>query len=80
MLSDEQSLQFAAEENAKILWKKIKTTFIGQIEDRKIDTGNELKNLEMKTNESANDYIARARGLSTKCRSLGLEISSRELV
>ncbi|KAF8791293.1 hypothetical protein HNY73_006181 [Argiope bruennichi] len=62
-LSDEQALQFAAEENAKILWDKIKSTFTGQAEDRKIDAGNELKNLQMKKNESANDYVARARGL-----------------
>ena len=34
----------------------------------------------MKTYESANDYIARARGFSTKCKSFGLKISSRELV
>ena len=79
-LSDEQSLQFAAKENVKILREKIKTTFIGQIEDRKINAGNELKNLEMKVNVSANDYIAHARGLSTKCRSLGQEIFSKDLV
>ena len=30
------------------MWEKIKKTFIGQIEDRKIDAGNEPKNLEMK--------------------------------
>ncbi|KAF8770370.1 Retrovirus-related Pol polyprotein like [Argiope bruennichi] len=79
-LSDEQALQFAAEENAKILWDKIKSTFMGQAEDRKIDAGNELKNLQMENNESANDYVARARGIATKCHSLGLDVTPRELV
>ncbi|GBL73831.1 hypothetical protein AVEN_230791-1 [Araneus ventricosus] len=79
-LSDEQILQFAAESNAKILWNKIKSTFTGQTEDRKIDTGNELKNLKINSNESANDYIARARSIATKCHSLGLDFSPRELI
>nr|GBN20086.1 Retrovirus-related Pol polyprotein from transposon TNT 1-94 [Araneus ventricosus] len=79
-LSDEQALQFAAENNAKILWDKIKSTFTGQTEDRKIDAGNELKNLQINSNESANDYIVRARGIATKCHSLGLDVSPRELV
>jgi hypothetical protein len=78
-LSDEQALQFATEENAKILWEKIKSTFTGQAEDRKIDAGNQLKSLEMKSNEASIDYVARARGIATKCQSLGLEISQREL-
>ncbi|GBN82325.1 Retrovirus-related Pol polyprotein from transposon TNT 1-94 [Araneus ventricosus] len=78
-LSDEQALQFAAENNAKILWDKIKSTFTGQTEDRKIDAGNEL-NLQINSNELANDYIARARGIATKCHSLGLDVSPRELV
>ena len=54
---DEQYLQFAAEENAKILWKKKLKHFLGN-RILKINVGNELKNLEMKTSESANDYIA----------------------
>ncbi|GBM29160.1 Retrovirus-related Pol polyprotein from transposon TNT 1-94 [Araneus ventricosus] len=42
-LSDEQALQFAAQNNAKILWDKIKSTFTGQTEDRKIDAGKSAK-------------------------------------
>ncbi|GBN00847.1 hypothetical protein AVEN_51834-1 [Araneus ventricosus] len=68
-LSDEQASQFAAENKAKILWDKIKSKFMIQTEDRKIDAGNELKNLQINMNESANDYIARARGIATKCHS-----------
>ncbi|GFT15358.1 retrovirus-related Pol polyprotein from transposon TNT 1-94 [Trichonephila clavipes] len=34
----------------------------------------------MKNRETAADYIARARGISTKCHSLGLDVSPRELV
>ncbi|GBL98190.1 hypothetical protein AVEN_268276-1 [Araneus ventricosus] len=70
---DEQALQFAEENNGKILRDKIKSTFTRQAEDRKIDAGNnELKNLQININESANDYIARARGIAIKCHSLGL--------
>ncbi|GFV08282.1 uncharacterized protein TNCV_327161 [Trichonephila clavipes] len=64
-LADEQALQFAAEDNAKVLWDKIRATFIGQGEDRKIDAGNEFKNIRMKNCETVADYIARARGIST---------------
>ncbi|GFY11008.1 retrovirus-related Pol polyprotein from transposon TNT 1-94 [Trichonephila clavipes] len=39
-LADEQALQFAEEDNAKVLWDKIRATFIFQVEDRKIDTDN----------------------------------------
>ncbi|GFS58150.1 retrovirus-related Pol polyprotein from transposon 297 [Trichonephila clavipes] len=34
----------------------------------------------MKNGETVADYIARARGISTKCHSLGLDVSLRELV
>ncbi|GFT33270.1 retrovirus-related Pol polyprotein from transposon TNT 1-94 [Trichonephila clavipes] len=53
---------------------------MGEGEDRKIDAGNELKNIRMKNGETVADYIARARGISTKCHSLGLDVSPRELV
>ncbi|GFU44233.1 retrovirus-related Pol polyprotein from transposon TNT 1-94 [Trichonephila clavipes] len=79
-LADEQALQFAAEDNAKVLWDKIRATYIGEGEDRKIDVGNELKNIRMKNGETVADYIARARGISTKCHSLGLDVAPRELV
>ncbi|GBO36847.1 hypothetical protein AVEN_97787-1 [Araneus ventricosus] len=62
------------------MWDKIKSTFTGQTEDRKINAGNKLKNLQININESANDYIARARDIATKCHSLGLDVSPWELV
>ncbi|GFX64210.1 uncharacterized protein TNCV_1508271 [Trichonephila clavipes] len=34
----------------------------------------------MKNGKTVGDYIARARGISTKCHSLGLDVSPRELV
>ncbi|GFX57528.1 retrovirus-related Pol polyprotein from transposon TNT 1-94 [Trichonephila clavipes] len=34
----------------------------------------------MKNGQPVGDYIARARGISTKCHSLGLDVSPRELV
>ncbi|GFW37574.1 retrovirus-related Pol polyprotein from transposon TNT 1-94 [Trichonephila clavipes] len=80
VVQNEQALQFAAEDNAKVLWDKIRATYIGEGEDRKIDASNELKNIRMKNGETVADYIARARGISTKCHSLGLDVSPRELV
>jgi len=76
-LSDEQALQFAAEKNVRDLWSKIKRAYAA--EDQKIDASNDLKFLRMGERESVSDYIARARGLVTKCASLGLEVSFREL-
>ncbi|GFV43745.1 retrovirus-related Pol polyprotein from transposon TNT 1-94 [Trichonephila clavipes] len=78
-LADEQALQFAAEDNAKVLWDKIRATYIGEGEDRKIDAGNELKNIRMKNGETVADYIARARGFR-QVSLLGLDVSPRELV
>ncbi|KAG8181407.1 hypothetical protein JTE90_023570 [Oedothorax gibbosus] len=68
------------EKQAKDLWTKIKTDCTGGIDDRKIDASQEVKNLRMMDSEIANDYVARAKGLVTKCSSLGLMISSRELM
>lgn len=79
-LSDDHALQFAEHSNAKELWESIKETFTGMQDDRKIDAGNELRNLKMRSNETANDYIARAKGLAIKCKSLGLDVNDRELV
>ncbi|GFU11482.1 retrovirus-related Pol polyprotein from transposon TNT 1-94 [Trichonephila clavipes] len=60
------------------LWDKIRVTFIGRGEDRKIDAGNELKNIRMKNGETVGDYIARA--WWCVCHSLRLDVSPRELV
>ncbi|GFT99033.1 RBR-type E3 ubiquitin transferase [Trichonephila clavipes] len=77
-IANEQALP--AEDNAKVLWDKIRATFIVRGEDRKIEAGKEFKNILMKNGETVGDYIARARGISTKCHSLGLDVSPRELV
>ena len=53
---------------------------MGAAEDQRIDTNNGLKFLHVKERESVSDYIARARGLATKCKSLRLEMTPRELV
>ncbi|GFX48767.1 RBR-type E3 ubiquitin transferase [Trichonephila clavipes] len=55
-LADEQALQFAAEDNAKVLRDKIRATFIGQGEDRKI----ELKLIRMKNGEIVGEYCKSA--------------------
>ncbi|GBM08987.1 Retrovirus-related Pol polyprotein from transposon TNT 1-94 [Araneus ventricosus] len=78
-LRTQLALQYANEDNAKTLWEKIKSNFTGQAEDRKIDAGNELHNLRLCEKEKISDYIARARGLATKCASLGLDVTELEL-
>ncbi|GFU02703.1 hypothetical protein TNCV_535251 [Trichonephila clavipes] len=57
----EQALQFAVEDNTKVLLDTIRAPFISRGEDRKIDVGNELKNIVMKNGENVGDYTARAR-------------------
>lgn len=73
-------LQFTADVYAKIRWENLKLIFTGQAENRITDALNELTNLEIKFNESVNDHMARARGISTKCQALRLFIVNRELV
>lgn len=77
-LSDDQAMQFADETNAKELWAKIKETYVGRLEDSKIDVTVELRNITMSDKETAADYVAR--GLASKCKGLGVNISDRELV
>jgi len=48
-------------------------------EDQKVDADNDLKFLRMGEREPVSDYIARARGLATKCALLGVQVTSREL-
>jgi len=61
----EQTLQFATENEAKVLWLKIKNAEAA--EDQKIDTSNDLKFLYMKDKETVS-FLS----LATKCASLGL--------
>nr|XP_012218879.1 PREDICTED: uncharacterized protein LOC105670114 [Linepithema humile] len=79
-LLDEQALQFATEIEARLLWLKIKNAYAGAAEDQKIDASNDLKFLRMEDKKTVSNYITRARGLFTKCASLGLNITPRELV
>lgn len=79
-LSDDQAMQFADETNAKTLWTKIKKTYVGRIEDSKIDATVELRSITMGDKETAADYVGRARGLASKCKSLNVNITDREFV
>lgn len=79
-LSDDQAMQFADETNAKDLWAKIKETYVGRLEDSKIDATVELRSISMGDKETGAEYVARARGLASKCKALGVNISDRELV
>ncbi|GFT43705.1 retrovirus-related Pol polyprotein from transposon TNT 1-94 [Trichonephila clavipes] len=58
----------------------IKLERLSSAKDRKNDAGNELKDILMKYGETEGDYIARAWGISTKCHSLGFDVSPMELV
>lgn len=58
-LSDEQALHFVAENNAKVLWSKTKSTYIGAAEDYKIEESNDLRFLRME--DKLLYYTVRAR-------------------
>lgn len=73
-------MQFTDGNNAKDLWAKIKETHVGRLEDSKIDATVKLRSISMGDKETGADYVARARGLASKCKGLGVNISDRELV
>lgn len=58
-LSDEQTLQLAAEEKSESIMKQNKIIFYRPSRKYKNRPRHLLKNLEIKLNESASDYIAR---------------------
>lgn len=79
-LSSEQAGQFIGETNAKTVWRQLETRYAGNIKDRKIDIGLELKNIKMEINETIKAYITRARNIASRSASLGKTISTREIV
>ncbi|UYV61392.1 hypothetical protein LAZ67_1004695 [Cordylochernes scorpioides] len=78
-LSDEQAGMFLDETKAKKVWDELKKIYTGNLEDKIIDIGLELKNIKMKNNESINEYMARAQNIASQSSSLGHQISQREL-
>ncbi|UYV82668.1 hypothetical protein LAZ67_22000457, partial [Cordylochernes scorpioides] len=78
-LSDEQARMFLDETKAKKVWDELKKIYTGNLEDKIIDIGLELKNIKMKNNESINEYMARAQNIASQSSSLGHQISQREL-
>ncbi|KAK2577602.1 hypothetical protein KPH14_012832 [Odynerus spinipes] len=79
MLSDAQAGQFLTEENAGKLWKKLKDIHEGNVEDKKIDIGLELKNIKMQNSETVNEYIGRIRSIQARSATLGQVIPEREI-
>ncbi|UYV78766.1 hypothetical protein LAZ67_16002681 [Cordylochernes scorpioides] len=71
-LSDEQA--------GMKVWDELNKIYTGNLEDKIIDIGLELKNIKMKNNESINEYMARAKNIASQSSSLGHQISQRELV
>ncbi|UYV75826.1 hypothetical protein LAZ67_13001452 [Cordylochernes scorpioides] len=78
-LSDEKAGMFLDETKAKKVWDELKKIYTGNLEDKIIDIGLELKNIKMKNNESINEYMARAKNIASQSSSLGHQISQREL-
>ncbi|UYV80925.1 hypothetical protein LAZ67_19002198 [Cordylochernes scorpioides] len=70
---------FLDETKAKKVWDELKKIYTGNLEDKIIDIGLELKNIKMKNNESINEYMARAKNIASQSSSLGHQISQREL-
>ncbi|UYV76806.1 hypothetical protein LAZ67_14002076, partial [Cordylochernes scorpioides] len=78
-LSDEQAGMFLDETKAKKVWDELKKIYTGNLEDKIIDIGLELKNIKVKNNESINEYMARAKNIASQSSSLEHQISQREL-
>ncbi|UYV74635.1 hypothetical protein LAZ67_12000343 [Cordylochernes scorpioides] len=71
---------FIGETNAKTVWDELKRIHTGNIEDKIIDIGLELKNIQMRNNEGIEAYISRARNIASRSANLGQPISPREMV
>ncbi|UYV81528.1 hypothetical protein LAZ67_20001451, partial [Cordylochernes scorpioides] len=78
-LSNEQAGMFIGETNAKKVWDSLRKTYTGNLEDKIIDLGLELKNIKMKDNKTADEYITRAKNIAARSSSLGHQFTSREL-
>ncbi|UYV81623.1 hypothetical protein LAZ67_20001740 [Cordylochernes scorpioides] len=72
-LTNEQARMFIGETNAKKVWDSLKKTHTGNLEDKIIDIGLELKNIRMKDNETVDEYITRAKNIVARSSSLGYE-------
>ena len=61
----------------KTVIDSIHDAYAGPAEDRAIDAGEELKNIRMMDNETANEHhtISCARGIAVKCATAGLNLS-----
>ncbi|UYV70659.1 hypothetical protein LAZ67_8000192, partial [Cordylochernes scorpioides] len=79
-LSPEQAGIFIGETNATTVWDELKRIHTGNIEDKIIDIGLELKNIQMRNNEGIEAYITRARNIASRSANLGQPISPREMV
>ncbi|UYV81320.1 hypothetical protein LAZ67_20000761 [Cordylochernes scorpioides] len=77
-LTNEQAGMFIGETNAKKVWDSLRKTYTGNLEDKIIDIGLELKNIRMKDNETVDEYITRAKNIAARSSSLRHQFSSRE--
>ncbi|UYV75901.1 hypothetical protein LAZ67_13001740 [Cordylochernes scorpioides] len=78
-LTNEQAGMFIGETNAKKVWDSLRKTYTGNLEDKIIDIGLELKNIKMKDNETVDEYITRAKNIAARSSSLGHQFPSKEL-
>ncbi|UYV65814.1 hypothetical protein LAZ67_3005530, partial [Cordylochernes scorpioides] len=78
-LTNEQAGMFIGETNAKKVWDSLRKTYTGNLEDKIIDIGLELKDIKMKDNETVDEYITRAKNIAARSSSLGHQFPSREL-
>ncbi|UYV74788.1 hypothetical protein LAZ67_12000984, partial [Cordylochernes scorpioides] len=77
-LTNEQAGMFIGKTNAKKVWDSLRKTYTGNLEDKIIDIGLELKNIKMKDNETVDEYITRAKNIAARSSSLGHQFPSRE--
>ncbi|UYV84441.1 hypothetical protein LAZ67_X002182 [Cordylochernes scorpioides] len=78
-LTNEQAGMFIGETNAKKVWDSLRKTYTGNLEDKIIDIGLELKNFKLNDNETVDEYITKAKNIASRSSSLGHKFFLREL-
>ena len=79
-LTAEQAIIYKGIKKAKEIWEAIKIRYEGAVEDRRTDLLLDLTKLKKGENETIDEYLTRAQGLSQQINELGKQVTERELV
>lgn len=79
-ISPEIAIIYKGIKNAKTIWSSLKERFEGVIEDKVMNLYLQMTKLRKLNQETIDQYITRAQGLSSEITQLGKKIDERELV